>query len=231
MQAAVRAVIETIQLGVSVARIELLDERQMEAINRYSRTCYPAAPTIFFEFHGSNQRNVSEQAEFVKSLAEEHGSLAFQWATNLEERERLWKARHDAYYAALALRPGSKGFITDVCVPISRLADCIIETQKDHAEAPFPVALVGHVGDGNFHLVYAINADDPQELADASRLADRLVTRALAMAGTCTGEHGVGYGKKKYLAEEHRAALAVMRGIKRLLDPDNRMNPGKVLDP
>lgn len=230
MRGAVQAVIETVQLGVSVARIELLDERQMEAINRYSRTNYPVAPTIFFEFHGSSQQIVSEQAAFVKALTEEHGGLAFQWATRPEDREKLWQARHDAYYAALSLRPGSRGLITDVCVPVSRLADCIIETQQDHANAPFPVALVGHVGDGNFHLVYVIDPEDAQELAEASHLADRVVTRALAMGGTCTGEHGVGYGKKKYLVQEHGGALGIMRSIKRALDPDNRMNPGKVVD-
>ena len=230
MQGAVKTVIETIQLGVSVARIELLDERQMEAVNRYSRTDYAVAPTIFFEFHGTNARNVSDQATFVESLAAEHGGLSFQWATHPEDRERLWKARHDAYYAALSLRPGAKGFITDVCVPISRLADCIIETQQDHAEVPFPVTLIAHAGDGNFHLIYVVDPNEPRELAQASHLADRVVMRALAMSGTCTGEHGVGYGKKKYLVKEHRAALAVIRDIKNIFDPQNLMNPGKIVD-
>jgi D-lactate dehydrogenase (cytochrome) len=231
VQGAVETVIETIQLGVSIARIELLDEVQMDAVNRYSKTNYPVAPTLFFEFHGASDRHVSDQAAIVQSLAEEHGGHGFQWATRLEDREKLWEARHAAYYASLALRPGSKGFVTDVCVPISRLAECIVETQKDSLGAPFPVPLVGHVGDGNFHMIYVLDPSSDAELAEARRLAERMVMRALAMGGTCTGEHGIGYGKMKYLDAEHGPAVEVMRAIKRALDPDNRMNPGKVVEP
>ena len=229
IQSAVQAVIETIQFGASVARIELLDEVQMDAINRYSKTDYLIAPTLFFEFHGSSESGVSEQAEFVRSIAAEHGAQGFQWATRLEDREKLWEARHAAYYAALALRPGAKGLATDACVPISRLADCILETQEDNRKAPFPAALVGHVGDGNFHCVYVFNPEDEAELHEAKRLSERMATRAIAAGGTCTGEHGVGSGKMKYLEAEHGLALEVMRTIKRALDPDNRMNPGKMV--
>ena len=230
VRGAVDTVIETIQFGTSVARIELLDGSQMEAINRYSKTSYPVMPTLFFEFHGPNERQVSDQAEFVQSLAAEHGGHGFQWATRLEDRDKLWSARHSAYYASLALRPGSKGLIADACVPISRLADCIVETKKDHENAPFPATLLGHVGDGNFHMIYVLDPNSEAELAEAKRLADRIVERALAMGGTCTGEHGIGYGKMKYLEAEHGAALNTMRAIKRALDPDDRMNPGKMVD-
>jgi D-lactate dehydrogenase (cytochrome) len=226
---AVDTVIQTMQSGVSVARIELIDPVQIDAINRYSRTSYRVAPTLFFEFHGFSEAQVADEARFVEELAREHGGGGFEWAVRPEERSRLWKARHDAYYAALALRPGSQALITDVCVPISKLAECILETQADHAQAPFPAPLVGHVGDGNFHVVYVLDPAKPAELAEARRLSDRMVTRALAMGGTCTGEHGVGQGKQRYLEAEHGAALDVMRAIKRALDPDNRMNPGKTI--
>jgi D-lactate dehydrogenase (cytochrome) len=229
MQGAVETVIATIQLGVPVARIELLDETQMEGVNRYSKTSYAVAPTLFFEFHSDSERHVADQAETVQGLAAERGGHRFEWATRLEDRERLWQARHDALYAALALRPGGRPWTTDVCVPISRLAECILETKQDNREASFPIALVGHAGDGNFHLVYVLDPDDPAELEQARRLNDRMVMRALAMGGTCTGEHGVGYGKMKYLDAEHGPALDVMRTIKRALDPDNRMNPGKMV--
>jgi D-lactate dehydrogenase (cytochrome) len=230
IESAVKTVIETIQFGASVARIELLDDAQMDAINRYSKTNYPVAPTLFFEFHGSSDRHVSEQAEFVQSIAEEHGASSFQWATQLEDRDKLWEARHAAYYATIALRPGSKGLATDACVPISRLAECILETQQDNRSAPFPATLVGHAGDGNFHCIYAFDPENEAELAEAKRLAGRIATRALAMGGTCTGEHGIGYGKMKYLEAEHGPAVEVMRTIKRAFDPDNRMNPGKMVE-
>ena len=226
--AAVDTVILTIQSGVPVARIELLDEAQIDAINKYSKLTHQVAPTLFFEFHGS-ETGVAEQVEMVKAIAAEHGGDDFQWATNPEDRSKLWQARHDAYYAALALRPGSKGWPTDVCVPISRLADCIAETKQDLAQSSIPSALAGHVGDGNFHLIFMIDPQRPEEIAEASRLNDRMVARALAMEGTCTGEHGVGYGKIDFLDAEHGEAVEVMRSIKRALDPDDILNPGKIV--
>src|SRR5947209_19981179 len=200
--AAVDTVILTIQSGVPVARIELLDEAQIDAINKYSKLDHRVAPTLFFEFHGTTA-SVAEQVETVKAIAAEHGADDFRWATSPAARSRTWQARHDAYYAALASRPGSKGWPTDVCVPISRLAACIAETKRDLAQSSIPSALAGHVGDGNFHLIFMIDPEKPEEIAEASRLNDRMVARALAMEGTCTGEHGVGYGKIYFLKEEH----------------------------
>jgi D-lactate dehydrogenase (cytochrome) len=228
IERAVDTVISTIQSGVPVARIELLDEYQMAAINKYSKLDHKVAPTLFFEFHGS-PTGVGEQAETVKAIAAEHGGDDFRWATTAEERSKLWQARHDAYYAALALRPGSKGLATDVCVPISRLAECISETKRDLAQSHVPYALVGHVGDGNFHLVFMIDPNQPQEIAEANRLNDRMVARALTMEGTSTGEHGVGYGKMDFLIAEHGEAVSVMRTIKKALDPDGILNPGKIV--
>jgi len=225
---AVNTVILTIQSGVPVARIELLDEAQMAAINKYSKLDHKVAPTLFFEFHGT-PNGVAEQVEMVKAIAAEHGGDDFRWATTPEQRSKLWQARHDAYYAALAMRPGSKGLATDVCVPISRLAACISETKQDLAHSPIPYALVGHVGDGNFHLVFMLDPNRPEELAAANQLNARMVARALAMEGTCTGEHGIGYGKMEFLAAEHGEAVSVMRIIKKALDPDNILNPGKVV--
>jgi D-lactate dehydrogenase (cytochrome) len=225
---AVDTVILTIQSGIPVARIELLDEPQMEAINKYSKLDHKVAPTLFFEFHGTTA-GVAEQVELVKDIAADHGGDDFRWATSQEERSKLWQARHDAYYAALALRPGSKGWATDVCVPISRLADCIGETKVDLAQSSIPSALAGHVGDGNFHLIFMIDPNRPEEIAEASRLNDRMVTRALEMDGTCTGEHGIGYGKMDFLFAEHGEAVEVMASIKRAIDPDNLMNPGKIM--
>ena len=230
IKGAVDTVIATIQLGVPVARIEILDDVQMDAVNRYSKTSYAVAPTLLFEFHGDTDRYVSEQAAAVEALASEHGGHGFEWATRLEDRERLWHARHNVHFAALALRPGCRSWATDVCVPISRLSDCVLETKADHADLPFPVCLVGHAGDGNFHVIYLLDPSSQQELAEARRLNDRMVGRALAMGGTCTGEHGVGYGKMKFLEAEHGEGLEVMRAIKRALDPENRMNPGKIVD-
>jgi D-lactate dehydrogenase (cytochrome) len=229
MRGAVDTVIATIQSGVPVARIELVDEIQMDAINRYAKTAYACAPTLFFEFHSDSEDHVGEQAATVEALAAERGGHGFAWATKLEDRERLWKARHDAFYAALALRRGSRGWTTDVCVPISRLADCVVETKRDNEGAPFPICLVGHAGDGNFHLVYVLDPSSETELDAARALNDRLVERALAMGGTCSGEHGIGYGKMKFLEAEHGHGLEVMRRIKQALDPDNRMNPGKII--
>jgi len=230
IKGAVDTVIATIQLGVPVARIEILDDVQMDAVNRYSKTSYAVAPTLLFEFHGDTDRNVSEQAAAVEALATERGGRGFEWATRLEDRERLWHARHNVHFASLALRPGCRSWATDVCVPISRLSDCVLETKADHANLPFPVCLVGHAGDGNFHVIYLLDPSSQEELAEARRLSDRMVERALAMGGTCTGEHGVGYGKMKFLEAEHGEGLEVMRSIKRALDPGNRMNPGKIVE-
>ena len=228
IESAVDTVIVIIQSGIAVARIELLDDLQMAAINKYSKLNHKAAPTLFFEFHGT-PTGVAEQAEVVQAIAAEHGGQDFRWATTPEERSKLWQARHDAYYAALAMRPGSKGLATDVCVPISRLAECISETKRDLASSPIPYALVGHVGDGNFHLVFMIDPDRPEELAEASRLNDQMVARALAMEGTSTGEHGVGYGKMDFMLAEHGEAVGVMRTIKKALDPNGILNPGKIV--
>jgi D-lactate dehydrogenase (cytochrome) len=229
LEGAIRTVIETIQLGVPAARLELLDETALDAVNRRFGTAYEVAPTLFLEFHGMNEQQVADYTAVTQALAEEHGGRGFQWATGLEEREQLWKARHEAYYAALALRPGSQGWTTDVCVPISKLLDCILRAKADHLGAPFPVALVGHAGDGNFHLIYALDASSDQELTEARRLSSKLVARALEMGGTCSGEHGIGTGKLEYLDAEHGPAVDVMREIKRGLDPENLMNPGKLI--
>jgi D-lactate dehydrogenase (cytochrome) len=225
---AVNTVIETIQSGIPVARIELLDEVQLDAINRYSKLDYAVQPTLFFEFHGT-EAGVMEQVEMVKAITTDHGGSAFRWATQAEDRNKLWQARHNAYYAALALRPGAKGWATDVCVPISRLADCISETKRELRESKMLAPLVGHVGDGNFHLTYVIDPGNPAEMETAQRLNERMVHRALAMGGTCTGEHGVGYGKIDFVEAEHGTAVDAMRRIKRAFDPDNIMNPGKIL--
>jgi D-lactate dehydrogenase (cytochrome) len=226
---AVQAVITTIQLGIPVARIELLDEVQVDAVNRFSKLSYPVLPTLFFEFHGLSERDVSEQADAVEEIAAEHGGKSFARGLTPEMRAQLWQARHDAYYAALALRPGSRGWTTDACVPISRLADCIVETKRDIAASHLVGPMVGHVGDGNFHVIFPVNPDDPSDLEEAERLSNRIAERALAMGGTCSGEHGIGIGKKKFLAREHGEGLEVMREIKAALDPLNIMNPGKLV--
>ncbi len=228
LEGAVNTVILTIQSGIPVARIELLDEVQMGAINAYSKLDYPAQPTLFFEFHGS-EASVREQAETVGELAAELGGSGFTWSTLPEERSKLWQARHDAFWACKQLKPGAGGWPTDVCVPISRLAECILETKKDIEASNLLAPIVGHVGDGNFHLTYLIDPDDKDELKRASEANDRLVMRAIAMGGTCTGEHGIGYGKIPFLQAEHGDAVSLMRTIKQSFDPDNIMNPGKVL--
>ena len=225
---AVNTVIQTIQTGIPVARIELLDEIQMDAINRYAKFDYPVQPTLFFEFHGT-EAGVAEQAAMVKEIAGSFGAGDFRWASKAEERNRLWQARHNAYYAAKAMRPGGKGWATDVCVPISKLAECISETKADLRKSTLFAPIVGHVGDGNFHVTFIIDPDQPAELEEAKRLNDRMVMRALALGGTCTGEHGIGYGKLDFLTAEHGDAVAVMRQLKLALDPHNIMNPGKIL--
>jgi D-lactate dehydrogenase (cytochrome) len=229
MEGAVNTTISTIQMGIPVARIELLDEVQVDAINCYADFDYALKPTLFFEFHGT-EAWVQEQAEMVKEISTEEGGSDFQWSTREQEKQKLWEGRHNAYYAALAMRPGSKGWPTDVCVPISRLADCILETRCDIEESGLVVPLVGHVGDGNFHLLFLIDPEnEEEELKLYQPLNDRLVERALRMGGTCTGEHGIGSGKIKYMEAEHGDSLDLMRQIKQAFDPDNLMNPGKML--
>lgn len=193
---AVETAIETIQLGVAVARIELMDEAQVDACNKYSKTNYPVAPTLFFEFHGDSDRAVQDQAETVKKLTQEHQGLDFRWFATPEERETLWKMRHEAYFANIAIRKGGKMFTTDICVPISRLADCIVESKKDVAGCSFPAPVVGHVGDGNFHMSFILDPENPEELDEAKIVEEKIIRRALEMGGTCTGEHGIGAGRK-----------------------------------
>jgi D-lactate dehydrogenase (cytochrome) len=226
---AVNAVIAAIQLGIPVARIELLDEVQMAACIAFSNLVgYELMPTLFFEFHGT-PASVREQAEMMGEICTEYHGNAFQWASKPEERAKLWEARHNSYYAGLALAPGKRGIVTDVCVPISRLAECILATKADIAATGVIAPLVGHVGDGNFHLVILCDPADADEVARAKALVGRMVNNALAMGGTVSGEHGVGIGKMGYLEQEHGDALDAMRAIKRALDPQNIMNPGKVI--
>jgi D-lactate dehydrogenase (cytochrome) len=228
VEAAVNVVIKTIQMGVPVARIELADAVQMDAINRYSKLELRVAPTLWLEFHGT-EAGVAEQAKMVQMIAFEHSGTDFSWATKPEDRQKLWRARHDALYANKALREGAQYWATDVCVPISRLAECITETQKDLAASFLPAPIVGHAGDGNFHSGFVLNPNDPREMEEAERLNQRLVHRALSLDGTCTGEHGIGCGKMDFLIAEHGEAVSVMRAIKKAIDPDDIMNPGKIL--
>jgi D-lactate dehydrogenase (cytochrome) len=223
-----KTVIQTIQAGVPIARVELVDATSIDCLNKYNKTDYRVAPTLFFEFHGS-KASVVEQAQLVQEIARENGGKDFQWATKAEDRSKLWEARHNAYFAGLQLRPGSRAVTTDVCVPISRLAECVAETVKDIANYICPVPLLGHVGDGNFHLMFLVDPAKPEETELAETFNKRLVARALAMEGTCTGEHGIGLGKQGSLRQELGEAVDVMRDIKRLFDPDNLMNPGKVV--
>jgi len=229
MEGAVRTVITTMQLGIPVARIELLDDVMIDAVNRYSHLTHAVKPTLLFEFHGTSEAGVIENAGAVREIALENGGGDFTWATTTEDRARLWQARHNTLYAARAMRPGGKSWVTDVCVPISRLAECILETKRDLAASSAFAPLVGHAGDGNFHLNFVFDPDDPRQFEEIKMLNARLVERALAMDGTSTGEHGIGMGKIKYLAKEHGEAVDVMRAIKKALDPENRMNPGKVV--
>jgi len=225
---AVQAVIEMLQLAIPLARVEFLDDKQIDAINRYSKRDMPLAPTLFIEFAGMSAA-VAEQVAAVRELCAAHGGREFQWAENDAERARLWEARHKAAYACIAMRPGSRAWATDVCVPISRLAECIAGAREDAARAPFPWMVAGHVGDGNFHLPMLVDPDRADEIAAAHRLNEQVVQRALAMDGTCTGEHGIGMGKREFLLAEHGAdAVDVMRSIKHALDPHCILNPGKV---
>ncbi|MEO9137071.1 MAG: FAD-linked oxidase C-terminal domain-containing protein [Casimicrobiaceae bacterium] len=229
LKGAVDSVIVAMQLGIPVARIELLDDVQMDACIRFSQLAeFEPKPTLFFEFHGT-EAAVREQAEMIESLAADHGGGQFRWATAQEERSRLWKARHNAYYAALALAPGKQAFATDACVPISRLTECVLETQADVVATGLVAPIVGHVGDGNFHLVVLFDPAKPDERAKAEALAARVSMRAIRMSGTCTGEHGIGMHKLEALVAEHGEAVSVMRTIKRALDPHDILNPGKTV--
>ncbi len=228
MGEAVRAVIETIQMGVPIARVEFIDSLAVRAINRHSNLTLREAPTLFFEFHGTTA-GVEEQAQVVQDIAAQNGGEGFEWATRPEDRSRLWNARHNAYFAMLQLKPGCRAVTTDVCVPISRLAECVVETGQDLSTSSLPCPIVGHVGDGNFHVAILIDPDKPEELQEAERINHRIVQRALAMDGTCTGEHGVGLHKMGFLLEEHGSdTVDTMRAIKHALDPRNLMNPGKI---
>jgi len=225
---AVSTVIESIQLGVPVARSEFLDPITIRALNAHSHTTLREAPTLFFEFHGS-ESSVKDQAEIVQEIARSKGGQDFEWATQPEDRTRLWNARHNAYFACLQLRPGCRAISTDTCVPISRLADSITGARAILDTAHFPTALLGHVGDGNFHAVLLIDPENPKEVAEAERLNDEIVRLAIAMDGTCTGEHGIGLHKIGFLVEEAgEDAIDLMRGIKRAFDPDGLLNPGKI---
>ena len=229
LESAVNTVILTIQSGIPVARIELLDEVQMAACIAYSKLeGFEPAVTMFFEFHGT-EASVDEQAGQVQAISSDFGGSAFTWAKLAEERTVLWEARHNAFYAALAAAPGKKGLATDACVPISKLADCILETKQDVTDTGVFAPIVGHVGDGNFHLCLMFDPDDAEDLARAKGIVERLNHRAIAFGGTCTGEHGIGYGKMSYLTAEHGEAVSLMRDIKKAFDPNNIMNPGKIV--
>ena len=230
VEAACKTVIDTIQTALPVARIELLDEETMRTVNAYSRLSLPEQPTLFVEFHGSPSYT-REQITAFSEIASHHGGESCNWAEREEDRNRLWHARHDAFWAAKAANPGMVALSTDVCVPISRLAECVVETQEDLRKNDLYGPIVGHVGDGNFHVILFAAPDDEEQKAKITAFAERLVERALAMDGTCTGEHGVGMGKMKYLEREHGPALEVMRAIKTAIDPRNIMNPGKLFVP
>ncbi|MGE0733905.1 MAG: FAD-binding oxidoreductase [Alphaproteobacteria bacterium] len=228
LESAVNAVIVTIQSGIPVARIEIADEVQIDAINKYSKLTLPVRPTLFLEFHGT-EAGVKEQSERFRAIGNDFGCDSFEWTTSPEERTKLWQARHDAAYAAKAIRQGAEVWATDVCVPISKLAQCITETQADLKKYDLIAPIVGHVGDGNFHLVLIADKNDADEMKRAHEVNDRLVMRALSFGGTCTGEHGIGLGKMDFLIAEHGEAVSVMRALKQTMDPDNIMNPGKIL--
>ncbi len=227
-EAACNTVIQSIQLGLGVARMELLDALMIKGINAYSKMTLEEKPTLFLEFHGT-EVSARDQVEQFKAIAESEGGGNFAWAEKEEDRRRLWKARHDVYWATKNLRPGAEAIATDVCVPISRLADCLLETQKDIEELGILSPIAGHVGDGNFHCQPLIDMSSPKEIAAVKEFLTRLSDRAIAMDGTCTGEHGIGQGKAKYLLAEHGTGVALMRQIKRAFDPDNILNPGKIL--
>lgn len=230
VRSAVDTAIETIQMGIPIARVELLDRAYMKAINNYSKTSYDERDTLFVEFHGTALA-VEEQVRLFDEISQQHGASGFEWAEKEADRNKLWSARHNAYYAGLAMRPGSRGYVTDVCVPISQLADCIDQTQKDLETSGLYSPILGHVGDGNFHLTIFIDPDDELMYEQALQVDHRLVKRALEVGGTSTGEHGIGLGKLQHMRAEHGdGAVNMMRTIKQALDPDNIMNPGKTVD-
>ena len=218
----------TIQYGIPVARMELLDALAVKAVNLYSKLGLPEEPLLLLEFHGS-EAGVAEQAESFGTIAEDVGGSGFEWTASTEERNKLWKARHDFYWASLQLKPGATAVATDACVPISRLAECVTQAKAKAEELGILSPVVGHVGDGNFHMSPLIDKDDPEQLAIAEGYVDWLANLAISMDGTCTGEHGIGQGKRGFLAAEIGAALPYMSAIKRAIDPDNIMNPGKIL--
>ncbi len=228
VESACETTILTMQTGIPVARIELLDTDTVKSVNAYSGLSNPEQPLLLLEFHG-REAAVAEQAELFGEIAKDCGGTGFEWVTTTEEHSRLWKARHDAYWAVMASRPGREGISTDVCVPISRLAECVIEAQKDIEDAGLYGPVVGHVGDGNFHCLLLINPDDAEEIARAEEVIEKMAMRALSMEGTCTGEHGIGQGKRRFVRLEHGAGADIMKSIKHAIDPDNIMNPGKVL--
>jgi D-lactate dehydrogenase (cytochrome) len=225
---AVNTVIQTIQMGVPVARVEFVDENGVRAFNKHDKLTLPEKPLLLFEFHGS-EYGVKEQAELVQQIADEHQAIGFEWATRPEDRSRLWQARHNAYFALLQLRPGCRAISTDCCVPISRLAECLLETKADCEKEKIIHGIVGHVGDGNFHVQMLIDPNDPEDIARAEGVNERMVHRAIAMDGTCTGEHGIGLHKIDFLIHETgEDAVDMMRSIKHALDPNNIFNPGKI---
>ena len=228
IESAVETAIEVLGRGIPVARMELLDETLIDAVNRYSGRQYDPKPTLCFEFHGT-AAHVTEQAEQADQIAGQHGGQDFQWATDAKQREQLWQARYDAYYACLALRKGAVAYVTDVCVPVSQLAACIADTRRALESVTVPAPLFGHVGDGNFHVVLIVDPDNQQELVVARKLNAWLIERALSAGGTCTGEHGIGLGKQAALIQEFGSTVDMMHRIKQALDPQNLMNPGKVL--
>jgi len=229
LKGAVDTVIEAVQVGLPLSRIELLDEAQIVAINKYKNTNHKEVPTLFVEIQGS-PLGIKEQSEKFKEISESNNILNYDWSDRSEEIEKLWSARHDAYYAALNLAPGKKAFTTDICVPISQLTECILETKKDIEDSNIIAPIVGHVGDGNFHLIMLLDPDDKNEVKEAKLLNDKLVNRALKMQGTSTGEHGIGIGKKDYLKVELGNSVEVMSQIKKAIDPTNIMNPGKIFE-
>jgi D-lactate dehydrogenase (cytochrome) len=230
LEGACNAVIQSIQLGLGVARMELLDPPQIKAVNIHAKLGLEEKPTLFLEFHGT-EVGARDQVEQFKAIAESEGAIRFDWAEKEEDRRRLWKARHEAYWAVKTAWPGRDVFATDVCVPVSRLAECVVETHKDIEELGLTAPIVGHVGDGNFHTSPAFDRNNPKEMAAIETFLERLTKRAIAMEGTCTGEHGVGQGKRKYLQAELGDGLTVMRSIKAALDPHDIFNPGKIFLP